>query len=92
MNTNHPVRNSSLKVTDPRDQHDYPGFEGGRIQIPRPINDPRDRHDYLGFDVGHYQTLQSYRNPIDQDDCIMKSIKVEAPSFVGQLDPKEYLD
>ena len=31
-NTNHPIRNSSPRVIDPRDQHDYSSFEGSHNQ------------------------------------------------------------
>ena len=45
-----------------------------------------------GPDMGCRLDMSSYREPMDQDERVLRNVKVEAPSFDGSLDFKEYLD
>ena len=63
-----------------------------RDPSPRAIDPRVPQHDYPGYNGGRDYMHHPPCDPIDQDDCIIRSVKVEALSFVGRLDLKEYLD
>ena len=68
------------------------GMEERVRNTPPLVDYPRERHDHLGFDRGHNQVIRSHHDHNDQDKRILQSVKVEVPSFMGCLDPNEYLD
>ena len=53
---------------------------------------PRGWHDHPAFDGDCNQAVRPYHDHNDQDERILQSVKIEASSFVGHLDPNEYLD
>ena len=42
--------------------------------------------------MGRRLDMCPYHEPMDQDEHVLRSVKIEAPSFDGLLDLKEYLD
>ena len=56
------------------------------------VDYPRERRDHFGFERGCNQVIRPHHDHNDQDERILRSVKVEAPSFMGRLDPNEYLD
>ena len=62
-----------------------------RVRNTPPLVDyPKERCDHLGFERGCNQIIRPHHNHNDQDERIL--VKVKTPSFVGHLEPNEYLD
>ncbi|XP_038989081.1 uncharacterized protein LOC120112937 [Phoenix dactylifera] len=98
-------RGSPSLANNPRERIDHPLFDRNHQHVNdyprnrqnfdrnhnRPLDDyPRERphHNERGRDPIN-QPLNDHR---DIDDRILRCVRVEAPSFVGRMDPHEYLD
>ncbi|XP_038975300.1 uncharacterized protein LOC103717641 [Phoenix dactylifera] len=98
-------RGSPSLANNLRERNDHPPFDRNHQHIndyPRnrqnfdrnhncPLDDylrERPHHNERGRDPIN-QPLNDHR---DIDDRILRSVRVEAPSFVGRMDPHEYLD
>ena len=44
------------------------------------------------LNIPHHRNLQPLRNERDPDERIMRSIKINAPSFDGTLEPQLFMD
>jgi hypothetical protein len=85
---------SHPRGTRPLDDYERPdpiGFDRVPLRPAHPIDDHlRERPNHYGLGRGRDPAVRPYHD--DLDDRAMRSVKVEAPSFVGRLDPCEYLD
>ena len=84
----HELRNETdRRLNDLEQPEPSPVREQRPPQVERDFNDQRGRNNFC---PPHRE--YDHRREIDQDERILKSVKIEAPSFEGQLDPTHFLD
>jgi hypothetical protein len=82
-----------LSVETDRRLHNLEQPEPTPIREQRPPHVDRNFHDQRGWNnFRPPQREYNHRREYDQDERILKSVKIEAPSFEGQLDPTRFLD